>query len=675
MTEIGELFFLPLYNFDDQALQYMARVYLDGQALVSGITVQTEFNEILFDEVHGEKELLLKKTKTLSAKKRKIGSITLYFSDQSLRQQQQQTLWTGLLTILTLLCIILSSIGIFTKIWLEQPLQLLTTGIRRIAAGDYSTPLPPAPQEELNAIVREVNIMGEKIAGQTRQLEKSEKQYRSIFEGAMEGIFRETHTGALLTVNSAMAHIFGYDTPETFLQSCSETTQHLYAQPKERKQLVETLKASGFVTSMPLQMKHRDGHTITIAMTARLVKDTENNRNYIEGSLSDITRQQQMEDELRQSQKMEAIGTLAGGIAHDFNNILSALFGYIELAQLRAKEDVQLNNYLKNALAGARRAKDLVQQILTFSRKGEQQKNTFAPAVVIQEAYKLLRSSIPPTIDILVDIRSQEIIFADPTQIHQVIINLCTNSYQAMEESGGTIHIRLYDEQIVNEDQTIDTSKTKGNVILEITDTGTGINPKTLEKIFEPYFTTKPLGKGTGLGLATVHGIVRNSQGTIDVNSTPGEGTTFRITLPAVDHSGNALQTTEPAPLPRGSGQKIMLLDDEEQVRDILGSFLEESGYVVHRYAMGQDALDALRQEPGQYDLLITDMAMPKMTGAEFARAALKIDPNVPIILCTGYSADLSYDQAKEIGICSVLQKPVQRKQFLRTIFNTLTAS
>ncbi|HHD56828.1 MAG TPA: hybrid sensor histidine kinase/response regulator [Desulfobulbaceae bacterium] len=674
MSEAGEMFFLPLYNFDNQTLHHIARVYLDGTDFVRGITVKNEYGDVLIDEINGSTDTLIRKNKVLTAKNREIGTVTFYFSDQKLRVQQREKITAGFIVIIVLLMVILVAIDLFMHLWLTKPLQLLTVGIRRIAGGDYTQPLPPAPQLEINEIIEEVNTMAGRIAEQKKQLEDSEKRYRSIFEGSMEGIFQETLAGTLLTANPAMANIFGYNSPEECIARCTDTGRDLWVHGDQRRKLIKELGQHGFVTNLHAEMHHKNGGILTIALTVRLVRDKDDRPDYIEGMLSDITGRQQMEDDLRQAQKMEAIGTLAGGIAHDFNNILSAMFGYIELAQMRVGDNIKLKKYLAASLTAARRARDLVQQILTFSRKADQQKKPFPLAVIVKEACKLLRSSIPATVEITKDLQSKAVILADPTQIHQLVMNLCTNSYQAMEGSGGTLSIHLYDKEIQDDHDSSDPEQLPPGMyaVLEVTDTGCGMDEAVRGKIFEPYFTTKSQEKGTGLGLALVHGIVSNCKGKIEVSSTPGSGTAFRIFLPAIDRQAGPQVVDVVSSVPRGKGQTIMLVDDEEPVRDIMKNFLEESGYIVLSYSSGREILDALKAGPETCDLLITDMAMPKMTGAEIAREALQIRPDLPVILCTGYSADLNQQQAMEIGIHVVLQKPVQRTRFLRTIYQAL---
>ena len=673
IAQTGEMFYLPLYNFDNQTLEHMARVYLEGTDFVRGIAVSTEYNNLLINEIQEPVDQLIKREKVLYAQGKEIGRVTLYFSDAPLRAKRAATLRAALLVMLALLAVIFTGLHLYMRRWLQVPLHQLIEGIRRIAAGDYSHTLPAPPQEELRAIAREVNLMVQQIEAQRQDLLNSEKRYRSIFEGAIEGIFQESLDGALLTVNPAMADMFGYASPEEMLRLCRDTTRQLYHRFHDREMLMQVLRTSGEVSKLVLHMRHRHGKAVIVEVTARMVTADLGSMPHIEGMVSDITRQQKMEEELRQAQKMEAIGTLAGGIAHDFNNILSALFGYIELAQMRITDE-KTKRHLDNALAGARRARDLVQQILTFSRKADHQKKPFPLAIIIKEACKLLRSSIPATIEIERDIHSQAIVVADPTQVHQVVMNLCTNSYHAMEKNGGTLTVRLYDLELTEEDNAIDEERFPPGryAVLEVIDTGCGMDATVREKIFEPYFTTKPQGKGTGLGLALVHGIITSIHGRIMVRSSPGQGTTFRIVLPAVDSKEEAMQQARAMTIPQGRGQKIMLVDDEEPIREVLSSFLEAAGYSVRTFASGRLFLAALEEDPHGCDLVITDMAMPKMTGAEIARRTRELREDLPIILCTGYAEDLSREQAEAIGIQTVIRKPIQRKQFLRIIYSAL---
>ncbi len=379
-----------------------------------------------------------------------------------------------------------------------------------------------------------------------------------------------------------------------------------------------------------------------------------------------------LEERIQHAQKMEAIGTLAGGIAHDFNNILSSILGYIELAQIDTPGRSQLTHYLENAHQAGLRAKDLVQQILTFSRKGRQQERVVSLTPIIKEVVKLLRASIPATIDIRQRIETEDaVVAADPVQIHQVLMNLGTNAAHAMEEDGGLLEITLGQVDVDEPDDAGLADLKPGRYAqLMIKDTGQGMPDEVRERIFEPYFTTKEMERGTGLGLSVVHGIVTRHDGHIGVRSEPGQGACFTIHLPLhTARTPRPVKTIEPAP--RGT-ERILFIDDEAELVDIGRQALEYLGYQVTTCDNGQDALNLFRQSPDAFDVVITDMTMPQLTGDKLARALLEIRPQLPIIVCTGYSHRMSPEKAQEIGIRSFLMKPLVVDTLARTIRDSL---
>ena len=383
---------------------------------------------------------------------------------------------------------------------------------------------------------------------------------------------------------------------------------------------------------------------------------------------------QKLASQLRQAQKMEAIGTLAGGIAHDFNNILSIIFGYNELAMLE-KDPKNRLRHLEELRKGAKRAKELVAQILAFSRKAEQQKQPLQVSLIIREALKMLRASIPTTIEIRQDIASDGLVLADSSQIHQVIMNLCTNAYHAMRKTGGTLAVSLQEVTIEEEDYGYANLARGKYLKLEVSDTGDGIDPKIQEKIFEPYFTTKQQGEGTGLGLAVVHGIVKSHHGHINVYSEPGKGTSFHVYLPLTEREAAAAPDT-PAPTElRGKGERVLFIDDEKQIREVVAAILTKNGYQVTAFADGAQALAEFEKNPAQFDLVITDMTMPVMTGAELAQKILTLRPRTPIILCTGQSEIINREAALAMGICDYLNKPVLIETLLEAARKALAKS
>ena len=387
----------------------------------------------------------------------------------------------------------------------------------------------------------------------------------------------------------------------------------------------------------------------------------------------DITDLEELERQLRQAQKMESIGTLAGGIAHDFNNILAPILGYVEIALESVTPESPLKEDLKQVLLAANRAKELVNQILAFSRQSEGELKPLKIQFVLKEALKLLRSSIPANIEIKDNIDPNcTAIMADPTNIHQVLMNLCTNAYQAMLETGGIIRVSLADVVLGPQDLISKFELIPGpHVLLEVSDSGLGIPKEIIDKIFEPYFTTKSKGKGTGLGLAVVYGIVKTYKGAITVYSEPGKGTTFRVYLPAIGAQATTMQIEKSGPLPRGK-ERILLIDDEKMIVSMMEKMLSGLGYSISAFLSGEDALSAFRAQPHNYDLIITDMTMPKITGDKLAEEILSLDPEMPIILCTGFSHAVSKEKAQKIGIRKYLQKPVLKKDLALAVREVL---
>lgn len=412
--------------------------------------------------------------------------------------------------------------------------------------------------------------------------------------------------------------------------------------------------------------------------------DEKNNPIFLLGISRDITNEitaakekVELENKLAQSQKMESIGTLAGGIAHDFNNILSSIIGFTELAQLQTDITPGVAKLLDGTLKGADRAKHLVRQILTFSRKNEQDRQPIVLADVVHESITLLKSTLPSSLEIQIEMESREKIFADPTQMHQVVMNLCTNSYHAMMGNNGTLMLKLQEIQngiSPNNDNVQDFSM-DACLHLIIGDSGKGMSPEVLERIFDPYFTTKGPEAGTGLGLAVVHGIIKSHGGQIVVNSKEGSETTFNIYLPIYDDTEDESGTRDLQEyLHSGvnSGEKILLVDDEPNILNLATSYLEDSGYNVHSFSDSQKALEHFYTHSDQYAAVITDMTMPNLTGAELAQKIIALNPTIKVILCTGYSENINRQKALSLGISEYLEKPVSINKMLAALDQVL---
>jgi signal transduction histidine kinase len=400
--------------------------------------------------------------------------------------------------------------------------------------------------------------------------------------------------------------------------------------------------------------------------------ELQNHRDHLEILVAERTREleheleahQRAEEEkeklqarLNQAQKLEAIGVLAGGIAHDFNNILAAIMGFTQLAQSNIPPGSQVAQDLDQILLSAHRATDLVKQILAFSRQSTVDRIPLTLQPLVKESLKMLRASLPSTIAIKEDIDPQcRAVLADPTQIHQIVMNLGTNAFHAMEKKGGMLMVGLQmayiDSPILADGQQI---KPGGYVELTVSDTGTGIGADIIDRIFDPYFTTKEVGKGTGLGLSITHGIIKSYDGAITVESSVGQGTTFHVYFPVIQTEEQ--KEEESRECPRGR-EWILLVDDEEILATMGKKMLEQLGYTVSAYSHSIEALETFRNDPAQFDLVITDQTMPELTGTELAQRLLEIRPDVPIILCTGFSHLVNEEAAKAIGIRAFTLKP-----------------
>jgi signal transduction histidine kinase/BarA-like signal transduction histidine kinase len=376
----------------------------------------------------------------------------------------------------------------------------------------------------------------------------------------------------------------------------------------------------------------------------------------------------ELEGMLQKAQKMEAMAALAGGIAHDFNNILTAIIGYTEIVLSDvSKEDLTYGN-LQEVLKAGRRAKDLVTQILTFSRQSAQEQRPLQPNLIVKEALKMLRASLPATIEIKQNVENDSgRITAHPTQLHQLFMNLCTNAAHAMRDEGGVLEVSFADVELDSEFTASHPDLNSGPYLrLTVGDTGHGIDPSIIDRIFEPHFTTKEEGEGTGLGLAIVERIVKSCGGDITVDSEPGKGTIFNVFLPRVEIEVPS-ETKSLSSLPTGKG-RILFVDDEDTLARLGKQMLERLGYDVTTRTSSIEALETFSAQPEGFDLVVTDLTMPKMTGVELAEKLMAIRQDIPIILCSGFSERVTKEKAKATGIREVAMKPIVSSELAEVI-------
>jgi len=500
-----------------------------------------------------------------------------------------------------------------------------------------------------------------------KALRESESKFRSLFDLSPQAIaLTELETGKLADVNNMFCDLTQYSQKEIIGKT---TTGIGFYSDNDRAEFLKELQTSGEVNGLEMDFKAKDGAILNGLMFARVIRISGNS--FILTIFLDVTEQKQLQAQLQQAQKMESIGTLAGGIAHDFNNILYSMIGYTELALDDTEKGSQLHNNLKEVLIAGNRASDLVKQILTFSRQADQELKPLKIQLVVKEALKLIRSSLPTTIEIHQDISNTcGFVLADATQIHQVSMNLLTNAYHALEDKGGKMDITLNEIEL-DVDDLKDPAMIPGPyVCLTVADTGTGIDESIMDRIFEPYYSTKVKGKGTGLGLAMVHGIVKSCGGNISVYSEPGKGTTFHVYLPVIQSQ----ETEEPrviSPVERGK-ERILVVDDEEQIVRMTQQMLERLGYYVTARTSSIEALEAFRAAPDKFDLVITDMTMPNMTGIHLTQKLIEIRPDIAVIICSGFSEKISAHKAKAMGIHGYVMKPVVRSELAKKIREAL---
>ena len=510
-------------------------------------------------------------------------------------------------------------------------------------------------------------------------LKTSQERYAMVMGAVNDGIWDWEIATNYLYLSSTWKKILGYEEQE--LQNLfDEWATRIH--PEDYDQVMASLKNHldwDHPYDVEHRLRHKNGTYRWILTRGACVRDAQGRPHRMFGSITDITQRKLAEEKVRytelqlqHSQKLNAIGKLAGGIAHDFNNILGAIIGYTELTLSKVLHEETLRRYLTEVLTAGSRAKELVQQILTFSRQSAGQKKPLHFQLVVQGVLKLIRATLPSTIEIQQQLSaSSDLVQADSTQIHQVLMNLCANAEYAMRDQGGVLTIQLETVEEVTADGPKDhLAHIPGpHLLLMVQDTGHGMSPEVLARIFDPFFTTKRAGEGTGMGLAVVHGIIGDHQGRITVTSTPGVGTTVSIVFPLLavvttpaDIAPDPLEidAEHPSAAPPKPGHgHVLFVDDEAPLVALGKELLEEFGYEVTTSTSSLDALKAFRAAPSRYDVVVTDQTMPNLSGEALAREILRIRPDIPILLCTGFSHTMTAGKAREVGIRKFLMKPL----------------
>ncbi len=496
-------------------------------------------------------------------------------------------------------------------------------------------------------------------------LRESEERYRLLFENANDAVF------------ISQDRVIKFPNPKTLeMADCSEEELAKIPfvnliHPEDREMVLgrhrSRLKGEAVHDTYSFRLVNRSDKKLWVQINSVLIEWE--GKPAVLNFLRDITREKLLETHLQQARKMEAIGTLAGGIAHDFNNILWAIIGYAEIALYHELGEGDPARYsIEQVLKASYRAKELVQQILTFSRQSEHEIKPIRVSPIVKDVMKLLRASFPSTIQIRQDLAPDPgKVMADPVQIHQIMMNLCTNAAHAMREKGGVLEVALTQIDLGRKEILRYPDLDAGSYLkIRVSDTGHGMDRLVMDRIFDPYFTTKEKEEGTGLGLAMVHGIVKGNGGAISVESNPGKGTDFTIVFPIIESRGEN-EAGENVPIPTGNGQ-ILFVDDEKRLVEVAKKMLAPLGYKVVTRTNSIEALELFRAKSDAFDLVITDMTMPNMTGDILAGELLKIRPDIPIILCTGFNRQMTEKKAKMIGIREYLVKPIITREIASII-------
>ncbi len=496
-----------------------------------------------------------------------------------------------------------------------------------------------------------------------RALRESEKKFATAFRSSPYALsISELATGRYVDVNVSYERLSGYRRDEVIGRTSFEL--NIWCDSNDRDELVRRIKKDGVVRQMEIKFFDRNRKVLVTRCSCELVDVA--GKSCLLNAIEDITEQRRneeahaaLEQQLRQTQKLEALGQLAGGIAHDFNNILTGVIAYAELAKMDADDPVATRSHLVQVSKAGERAKELVRQILTFSRQQKQERKATRLDHAVNEAVSLIRSTLPATIAIDTQISpAAPVVLADPTQIHQVMMNLCTNAGHAMGRRTGRLTIKLESVELDQESAQAAPGLRPGLFArLTVADTGQGMDQETLKRIFEPFFTTRRPGEGTGLGLSVVHGIVEEHDGVITVQSRPHAGTVFQIFFPA-----HVVALTDEAitgvGLPRGTGQQILFIDDEQMICDSSKVLLDRIGYSTTAHVDARGALAEFSTQPAAFDLVITDLTMPHLTGLDVARRILAIRPELPILLTSGFTGGWTQEGVRAIGLSGLINKP-----------------
>ncbi|MCX7822724.1 MAG: ATP-binding protein [Syntrophobacterales bacterium] len=694
---------LPLWMMEYDAVRHMCRLFYETTPWTVSLTIFDSDGNTLCSETGKLFSVSIVKTQDVTYEGINVGKVKVEFTYE-LANREVFNVFIFHLIIIALVALVLSvGVSWFTWKTITIPLSHFAECMKKIASGDYDLSLPDESRyQELSIILKEMMNMSEEIRkreellraiNEKLQLEiekreealqafkESEAKFKAVMSVAGDCVIISYSNGRIDYANRASELLFGYS-GEEFLKL---TICDLFSEPDKKLLEKYVLKREKLTLSLhEMTAIKRDGSTVPVEVSLANTFEEGNSAELVVAIVRDLSWRKEMEREkietterMHRLQKFEAIGTLASGIAHDFNNILTVIIGYTDLARFASPEDAPVQEYLSHVCSACSRAKDLIQQIFAIGRSQPSEAVVFNPAPLIKEAVKFLRASVPSTIGIEYKLRDTEIyIKADPSQFQQVLMNLCTNSVHAMESKGeGLLTIETQQVTFDSPKNCLFSTLPAGDYLkLAVIDTGHGIPPTIISKIFDPYFTTKEPTKGTGLGLSIVRNVVLSCGGDMEIISEIGKGTTMLIYLPVVRREKFPLEMDEDKiDAKPGEGKSLLFVDDESSIVELVSLTLTTAGYKVYAFTDPKEAWEFFKNHAEDIHLVITDITMPRIRGDILAKMISSTEPSMPIIICTGYGFSFSQEVLMELGVKEVLYKPFSSKQLIETIERVLS--
>jgi two-component system cell cycle sensor histidine kinase/response regulator CckA len=649
IVSLARILEMPLWNFDEETLKKIGAAYAQNE-LIEKLTIADDTGRPYFDFTRESDAPLIKRKVNILHDGHVLGAVEISLTSKYYREANWQLLWSAIGTLCVAILALAVATGFLLRLLLNKPLKRVGEVVNSYASGRYDSGQTDMPFLEFRPLLAVLGEMGRTITSQMTELQNAEQKYRSIFENALEGIFQATPDGRFLSVNPAMARILGYDSPEDLIGHITDIGRQLYVEPGRREEFIRLMRDDRTAAGLEIQLHRKDGSVVWARVHARPVFEETGELGLVEGILTDITERkraeaerQKLEEQLRQSQKMETVGHLAGGIAHDFNNLLTPVLGYADMLLDGLPDGDHRRAQLQQVKEAAERAKDLTHRLLTFSRKQLIELKTVDLGDIIRRFENMLRRTIRENITI--ETRVSPILSpvrADAGQIEQVLINLSINAQDAMPE-GGLLTIEANDIDLDESYTSRHLEIAPGPyVVFAVSDTGIGMDEQTLQHMFEPFFTTKELGKGTGLGLSTVYGIVKQHGGSICVYSEKNQGSIFKVFLPRVSEEGMIIEEHPPRPgeVVRGV-ETILVVEDDEMVRELAIAMLRGFGYEVVSAESPDRCIELVHEHTGAIHLLMTDVVMPGMNGKDLFERLRLVLPGLKVLFMSGYTADV----------------------------------